>query len=195
MPKKEAAAKKEAGSKKGAAQEQDYDVIEGELCPFCNTKNLVLVDMKKDIPFFGTCFIFSMDCKSCNYHKSDIEREQEHESVKVTLDVSKEDDMKIRVVKSSTASIKIPHIGAIEAGPASNGYVTNVEGILNRMKVQVEQIRDNEEEEEESRKKAKNMVKKLTRIIWGQEPCRIILEDPSGNSTIISEKAIVEKMK
>jgi zinc finger protein len=174
--------------------EDETEVLEGELCPFCNTKNLVLLDIAKEIPFFGTCHIFTMDCKGCGYHKSDIEREQEHEPLRVTYDVSSEEDMKIRVVKSSTASIKIPHIGAIEAGPASNGYVTNIEGILNRMKVQVEQIRDNEEEDEEARKKAKSLVKKLIRIMWGQEPTKIILEDPSGNSAIISDKASVEKM-
>ena len=191
MAKKPAAS---SSSQQQSAPEDDYDMIEGELCPFCSTKNLILLDMKKEIPFFGTCFIFSMDCKNCGYHKSDIEREQEHDPIRYTIDISSEQDMKIRVVKSSTASIKLPHIGAIEAGPTSNGYVTNVEGVLNRMKVQIEQIRDNDEEEEDSRKKAKNLVKKLTRIMWGQEPCKFILEDPSGNSAIISEKAKSEKM-
>ena len=189
MPKKQ----KEAQQKEIPA-EDEYETLDGELCPFCNTKNLVLLDIKKEIPFFGTCFIFSMDCKNCNYHKSDIEREKEHEATRHTIDVTKEDDMKVRVVKSSTASIKISHIGSIEAGPASNGYVTNIEGILNRMKVQIEQVRDNEEEEEEVRKKAKNLVKKLTRIMWGQDSCKLTLEDPSGNSAIISDKAAVEKL-
>jgi len=113
-------------SKKKGGDDQDYDVIDGELCPFCNTKNLTLVDMKKEIPFFGSCFIFSMDCKNCGYHKSDLEREQDNEPMRFSIDISSEEDMKIRVVKSSMASIKIPHIGSIEAGPASNGYVTNI---------------------------------------------------------------------
>ena len=89
----------------------------------------------------------------------------------------------------------MPHIGDIQPGPTSNGYITNVEGILNRMAKQLEQIRDNEEEEEESRKKAKNMIKKIHRVVWGQEKQRLIIEDPTGNSAIISEKAIKEKLK
>jgi zinc finger protein len=185
---------KKPAQQKEVPLEDEYETLDGELCPFCHNKSLVLLDIKKEIPFFGTCYIFSMDCKSCNYHKSDIEREWEHDPLKSTLEITKEDDMKIRVVKSSTATIKISHIGSIEAGPASNGYVTNVEGILNRMKVQIEQVRDNEEEDEEVRKKAKNLVKKLTRIMWGQDTCRLTLEDPSGNSAIISEKAVVEKL-
>ena len=38
------------------------EVLDGEMCPFCHEKKLVLMDMKKDIPFFGTSYIFSMDC-------------------------------------------------------------------------------------------------------------------------------------
>ncbi len=171
------------------------EVLQGEMCPFCHEKKLVLMDMKKEIPFFGTAFIFSMDCSGCDYHKADIEAEIPREPSKYTIEISSEEDMKIRVVKSSNANIKIPHVGDIMSGPSSNGYVTNIEGVLNRMMKQLEIIRDNEEEEEESRKKAKNMIKKLHRVIWGQEKQKFILEDPTGNSAIISDKAVKEKLK
>ena len=176
-------------------QEPEQEVIAGELCPFCNEKKLVLMDMKKDIPFFGPSFIFSMDCSGCGYHKADIESETQKEPAKYTIEISSEEDMKVRVVKSSFATIKLPHIGDITPGPSSNGYVTNVEGILNRMVKQLEIIRDNDEEEEESRKKAKNMIKKIHRIVWGQEKQKLIIEDSTGNSAIISDKATKEKMK
>ncbi len=153
------------------------------------------MDTKKEIPYFGSCFLFSMDCSSCGYHKADIELEQQHDPCKYTLDIDSEKDMSIRVVKSSFATIKLPHIGDITPGASSNGYVTNVEGILQRMIKQTEQIRDNEEEDEENRKKAKNIIKKLHRVIWGQEKQKLIIEDPTGNSAIISEKAILEKLK
>ena len=171
------------------------EVIAGEQCPFCHEKTLVLMDIKKEIPYFGTCFLFSMDCSSCGYHKADIESEKDQEPSKYSIDIDNEKDMSVRIVKSSNATIKMPHIGDIQPGATSNGYITNVEGILNRMVKQLEHIRDNEEEEEESRKKAKNMVKKLHRVIWGQEKQKLIIEDPTGNSAIISEKAIKEKLK
>jgi len=171
------------------------EVLDGEMCPFCHEKKLVLMDMKKDIPFFGTSYIFSMDCSGCGYHKADIEADTPKEPCKYTIEISSEEDMKIRVVKSSSANVKIPHVGDIMSGPSSNGYVTNIEGILNRMLKQLEIIRDNEEEEEESRKKAKNMIKKLHRVIWGQERQKLSIEDPTGNSAIISDKAMKEKLK
>jgi zinc finger protein len=171
------------------------EVIAGEMCPFCHEKTLVLMDTKKEIPYFGTCLLFSMDCSNCGYHKADIETEKDQEPSRYSIEIDNEKDMSIRIVKSSNATIKMPHIGDIQPGPTSNGYITNVEGILNRMAKQLEQIRDNEEEEEESRKKAKNMIKKIHRVVWGQEKQRLIIEDPTGNSAIISEKAIKEKLK
>jgi zinc finger protein len=170
------------------------EVITGEPCAFCHQKTLTLMDSEMDVPFFGKCYLFSMDCSSCGYHKADVEAEEEHDPVRYTLEISDEKDMRIRVVKSANATVKIPHVGSIEPGDASNGYITNVEGVLNRIKKQIEVIRDDAEEEED-RKKAKNLLKKMTKIMWGQEKGKLIIEDPSGNSAIISDKAVKEKMK
>jgi zinc finger protein len=169
-------------------------IIKGELCPFCNKKTLTLMESEIDIPFFGKTFIFGMDCSSCNYHKADVESaEEDREPAKYTLDISSEEDMKIRIIKSSNATVKIPHIGTIEPGEAASGYITNVEGILQRMKKTIEVLRDDAEEEED-KKKAKNMLKKLLRVMWGQENLKMIIEDPTGNSAIISDKAVKSKL-
>jgi C4-type Zn-finger protein len=39
------------------------------------------------------------------------------------------------------------------------------------------------------------MIKKIHRIVWGQEKQKLIIEDSTGNSAIISDKAVKEKMK
>ncbi|HZX44374.1 MAG TPA: ZPR1 zinc finger domain-containing protein [Candidatus Nanoarchaeia archaeon] len=167
----------------------EMDVMEGETCPICQQKTLTLTDAEKEIPYFGKVYLYSMDCSNCNYHKADVESVEQHEPAKYTFEVTKEEDMKVRVVKSSEATIKIPHITTITPGPASSGYVTNIEGILSRVKKQVEVARDTAEDDED-RKKAKNLVKKLINIMWGRQPQKIIIEDPSGNSAIISDKAV-----
>lgn len=168
--------------------------LKGQVCPVCHEKTLTLAEDESEVPYFGRVFIFSMNCSNCKWKKSDIEAAEEKEPCKYTLDISSEDDMKIRVVKSSQATIKLLHVMNVEPGPASEGYVTNVEGILAKMKEAADIARDAEEEESD-KKKAKNLSKKLTRIMWGQEPAKLILEDPTGNSAIISEKAVKGKLK
>ena len=166
--------------------------MKGQPCPMCNKKTLTLMEHEREIPYFGMVYLFSMDCESCHYHKADVESAQKSDASKYVLEVNSEEDMNIRVVKSGEATVKIPRIMNIEPGPGSNGYVTNIEGILNRAKVMLEKVRDNAEDKSE-RKKAKNMVKKLQDIMWGRDSIKITIEDPSGNSAIISDKA--EKSK
>ena len=168
--------------------------LKNETCPVCHKKSLVLAEHDTEVPYFGKVFLFSMSCSNCKYHQSDVEGMEQHEPVKYSLDIDSEKDMKIRIVKSSQATIKIPHITTVTPGPASNGYITNVEGVLNRIKNSVETARD-QEEDEEVKKKAKNLLKKLLKVTWGQEKIKMIIEDPSGNSAIISEKAVKEKLK
>ena len=175
-------------------EEHGIETLEGETCPMCNNKTLTLMEMDRDIPFFGPVAIFSMDCNSCNYHKGDVEVMNEQEPAKYTLDIDSEEDMKIRIVKSSMGQVKIPHVGSIESGENANGYVTNVEGVLNRIKKQIEFLRDSSDDKADV-KKAKNLLKKLTKIMWGQEKAKLIIEDPTGNSAIISEKAVKAKIK
>ena len=139
-------------------------------------------------------FVFSMFCDSCKYKKADVEAAEQHEPSRYTLEVKTKEDLNARVIKSSEATVKIPYVGDITPGPASEGYVTNVQGILQRMKEQIEHIRDSEENEE-MKTKCKNMIKKIQRIEGNTEVIKLIIEDPTGNSAIISDNAKKEKLK
>lgn len=172
-------------------QEEEF---EQQLCPLCNEKTLILTEREVEVPYFGKVFLFSMTCTNCKYHKADVEALEQKEPVKYEFEISSEEDMKVRVVKSSEATVKLPHLATITPGPASQGYVTNIEGILNRVKYQIESAKEMEEDEED-KKKAKNLLKKLLDITWGKEKQKIIIEDPSGNSAIISDKAIKSQLK
>ena len=170
------------------------ETMSGQPCPLCYKKTLTLTEEETEVPYFGKVFVFSMTCSNCKYHKSDLEAAEKKEPCKYTFEISNEKDMKVRVVKSAEATVKIPHITTITPGPASQGFVTNIEGILNRIKYQIETARDTAEDNED-KKKAKNLLKKLLKITWGQEKQKIIIEDPSGNSAIISDKAEKSSLK
>ncbi len=163
--------------------------LEKQECPMCKQKSLSLSEEEREIPYFGKVYIFSMTCSNCKYHMADVESAEKKEPCKLSLEINSEEDMKIRVVKSSTATVKIPRILTIEPGPASQGYVTNIEGLLNRAKHAIEMAKDNAEDKTEQ-KKAKNLLKKIQKIKWGQESIIISIDDPNGNSAIISERAV-----
>ena len=173
--------------------ESKVDKLEGQACPVCRKDTLTLTEQETEVPYFGRLYVFSMHCSNCQYRKADVEAEEQKDPVRWSVDIDSDKDLNIRIIKSSEATVKIPRITAIEPGPASEGYITNVEGLLEKVKEQVEAVRDSEDDPD-AKQKAKNLVKKITRILWGKEKTKIIIEDPSGNSAIISEKAVKSKL-
>jgi zinc finger protein len=178
------------------------DVIEGELCPFCQNKTLTLTEDEVDVPFFGKCYVFSMSCTSCKYNKADIESEETREPTKHEFVVQGDDDLKVRVIRSSEGLITIGKFGSIEPGENAEGFISNIEGVLARFKKVVEgqklgpaELEEASEEEVANHEKARDLVKKLNRILMGSDKITISIEDPTGNSAIISEKTKITALK
>ena len=168
--------------------------LKDQKCPICGKDKLTLTEEDYDIPHFGKCFLMTMHCDSCHYHTSDVESEENKGPIKITFEVEKEEDMRVRVIKSSEAAVKIPQMHmSMEPGTASTGFLSNIEGLLNRFKKIIESERDNAEDQS-VRKKAKNLLKKLWKVEIGEEKLKIIIEDPSGNSAIVSDRAETKKL-
>lgn len=171
------------------------DKIEHEMCPFCRTENLTLTEDEIEIPYFGKTYIFSMSCSNCKYSKSDVEAEESKEPCRIAFTVEGEEDLKVRVVKSSEATVLVPQMRmSMTPGPSSIGFISNVEGLIDKFKVIIEQERDSTDEDD-VRAKAKSLLRKIWKVKCGDVPLKIVIEDPSGNSAIISEKAEVKKLK
>ena len=170
------------------------DKLEGQTCPMCGKKTLTLIEAEQEVPYFGKAYLFSMTCSSCNYKKADLEAAEHKEPSKYTIQVDSEKDMNIKIVKSAAATVRLPHVITIEPGPAANGYITNIEGLLTKIKDVIQKAGEAEEDPGDA-KKARKLVKKINRVMWGSEKQKIIIEDPSGNSAILSDKAVKSKLK
>ena len=172
------------------------DELSGETCPLCLKRTLTLRESEQEVPYFGVMFVFSMTCTDpeCGYSLSDVEFENEQEACRYDFEVSSEADLNARVIKGSAATVRVGRIATIEPGAAPDGYVSTVEGVLVRLQDVLEQVRDTEDDADQ-RKRAKNQLKKLLKILSGHESVTITILDPTGNSAIIHEKAERKKFK
>lgn len=171
------------------------DKVENERCPMCMEKKLTLIEDESDIPHFGKLFLFSMECKGCGFNKSDVECAEEKEPIRITFTVQNKKDLDVRLVKSSEASIKIPQLKlSMDPGPDAIGFVSNIEGLIQKFKKTLEDERDLAEDDD-AKKTAKNLLKKLWNVECGDLELKIVIEDPSGNSAIVSDKAVKEPLK
>lgn len=169
------------------------EVIEKQECPVCKEKTMQLIQEEREVPHFGKCYLMSMNCTKCLYHSSDIEVEKKDNSKKYEFTVEKKEDLNVKVIKSGEATIKIPQLRmSVTPGASSIGYISNIEGVLRRFKKIIEDQRDTAEDPE-TKKTAKNLLKKFWKVECGELALKIVIEDPSGNSAIISNKTVVNK--
>ena len=110
------------------------------------------------------------------------------EPVRYVYRTATSDDLAVRVMRSMSASIEIPELGVrIDPGPTCQGFVSNIEGILDRIIHAIgSAIIDGDAEE---RERGRLLLEKIARIKIGELPVTVILEDPLGNSAIVSDNA------
>lgn len=108
--------------------------------------------------------------------------------VRYEMPVRTREDLDVRVVRSMTGVIEIPELGVrIDPGPACEGFVSNIEGVLDRVAQAVKiAIKDGDETE---KKNGTVLLESIACIRAGEIPITLILQDPMGNSMIVSDKA------
>jgi zinc finger protein len=156
-------------------------------CPNCNIE-IEHIYQTENIPYFSDILIISAICDSCGYKYVDTQLLRANEPVRYEVAVVTEEDLRIRVVRSMSASLEIPELGVrIDPGPACHGFVSNVEGVLDRVGQIVEGALLWGEDEE--RENARILLEKIEGVKCGAIPITLILEDRCGNSAIIADKA------
>jgi zinc finger protein len=159
-------------------------------CPCCSTE-IEYLYKTENIPYFSDILIISAICPACGYKFVDTQLLKHGEPARHTLAVVSEDDLAVRVVRSMSASIEIPELGVrIDPGPQCQGFVSNVEGVLDRIEQVVKGalVWGTDVEKEN----AAAILADIVRVKAGTFPITLILEDPNGNSGIESERTIKE---
>jgi zinc finger protein len=156
-------------------------------CPNCNTE-IEFIYQTENIPYFSDILIISAICSSCGYKYVDTQLLKHGEPSQYTVTIESEEDLAIRVVRSMSASLEIPELGVrIDPGPVCQGFISNVEGVLERIGTVVQgAFRWGTEVEKEN---AAVLLANIARVKAGTFPITLILEDPSGNSALIADKA------
>lgn len=146
-----------------------------------------------NIPYFGDILEVSLFCQ-CGFKFVDTIILSQKEPLRHQKRVCSEGDLWARVVRSTSGTIRIPEWGVeIEPGPASEAYITNVEGVIERLQGVVGMARRWSETDEE-REKADALLCTMREARDGCPDFTFIIEDPQGNSAVIGEGVEVTKL-
>ncbi|MGP8330500.1 MAG: ZPR1 zinc finger domain-containing protein [Methanosarcinaceae archaeon] len=158
-------------------------------CPLCHD-DLVIKWKSDNIPFFGEVMYITALCE-CSFRFADTIILTQRKPVRYEMMIDTVDDLNARVIRSTSGTIRIPELGIdVEPGTASESYVTNIEGVLDRIQNVVVMASKWVKDDEEKHALSLEILKKLNKAKLGKQKLNIIIEDPLGNSAIISNKAV-----
>ncbi len=159
-------------------------------CPCCNT-DIEYLYKTENIPFFSEILIISAICPASGSKFVDTQLLKHDPPARYTVTKGTLEDLSIRVIRSMSASIEIRELGVrIDAGPVSQGFVSYVEGVLDRIEQVVKGAVSWGTDVEKVNAAA--LLADIIRVKAGTFPITLILEDPDGNSGIESERATKE---
>ncbi len=167
-------------------------------CPSCDAAQLEYSMITLDIPYFGELVQTTLLCKKCEYKHNDVMIADLGGPMRHEMIVDSEKDMSVKVVRSASGTVSVPELGMkVEPGVASDGYISNVEGVLSRFRDAVEmaiRFAKGKPDEEGSQKKGQEVLDAIQLVIDGKMKITLIVEDPFGKSAIISDKTSTRKL-
>lgn len=161
-------------------------------CPICGRELRLFVNTY-EVPFFDKILLTSISCE-CGFKHADSIVLGEKEPSRYTIK-AKRSNLFTKVIRSTSGTIRIPELGvSIEPGPASQAFITNLEGVLRRVEEIVRTAMKWNENDEEKVKKCEWILERIQNVIEGDGELTIVLEDPFGNSLILSEESFKERL-
>ncbi|MHB8101633.1 MAG: ZPR1 zinc finger domain-containing protein [Methanosarcina sp.] len=162
-------------------------------CPLCHN-DLVMTWQRDEIPYFGEIMYISAKCQ-CSFRFADTMLLSSKEPMRYELLVETQEDLNARVIRSTSGTIRIPEMGiTIEPGAVSESYITNVEGVMQRVQSVLMTASGWVQEDEEKFARSKELLCMLEEVLESKNKITVIIEDPLGNSAIISKKVIATKL-
>jgi zinc finger protein len=146
---------------------------------------MALTQTEYEVEEFGPVLLQVATCKNCAYKRTDITTLSTREPIVLTAKINSLDDLNIRVIKSGTATISIPEFRAtITPGPYSEGYISNVEGVLGKIEDALTFMLGSANRK--TLQKGNVILNKMRAAREKKPNFTFVVKDPLGNSALIS---------
>ena len=130
-----------------------------------------------------------MLCDSCGWKHTDFIPAEGSKPGGWSLDVRTPEHLRARVVRSSSCAVRLVELD-LEASPGngSSGYISNIEGVVNRFEDVIRMLRT-QAEDEGVLEQCAHLLRELSRVGEGEGTVELLLLDPMGHSQIMHDDA------
>ncbi|XP_060016418.1 zinc finger protein ZPR1 isoform X2 [Lagenorhynchus albirostris] len=166
-------------------EEQQPTEIES-LCMNCYRNGMTRL-LLTEIPFFREIIVSSFSCEHCGWNNTEIQSAGriQDQGVRYTLTVRAQEDMNREVVKTDSATTRIPELDFEIPAFSQKGALTTVEGLISRAVSGLELDQPSRRANEEATaERIDEFIVKLKELKQVASPFTLIIDDPSGNSFV-----------
>lgn len=154
-------------------------------CMQCG-KSASLIQVPDDIPLFGEILLQTILCTHCGFKWSDVMSLEFGKPLGYEAHITSEADLSTKIVRNSNGTVEIPELGVLlEPGPFAEGFITNIEGLLERVDEALSMLSRSEDGDQAHA--AKERKKELLACRAGKKPFTVKVLDPFGGSALIGK--------
>ncbi|KAH9537832.1 hypothetical protein CY35_16G072800 [Sphagnum magellanicum] len=142
-----------------------------------------------NIPYFREVIVMASSCDTCGYRNSELKPGGSipEKGKKITLHVTKVEDLNRDVIKSDTASVAVAELDLELSAGTLGGLVTTVEGLMTNISQSLQRVQGfsiGDSAEPWKRKKWQEFDEHLQKLLRVEEPWTLELDDALANSFI-----------
>ena len=160
-------------------------------CIVCGfDEGLSMLAHTEEIAYFGEHTQVTLTCPGCGWRQTDFIPAEAREGSCQTYCIDSIDDLQVRVIRGSACTVRLLELDLeVKPGSHSSGYVSNIEGVLNRFQDVIDMV--GREAATEGNKQAIAELAGLTQAMMeireGERQVTLELLDPHGHSMILTE--------
>ncbi|GER57387.1 ZPR1 zinc-finger domain protein [Striga asiatica] len=142
-----------------------------------------------DIPYFQEVIVMASSCDACGYRNSEVKPGGRipDKGKKIIVHVKNVKDLSRDVIKSDTASVKVPELDLELASGTLGGLVTTVEGLISKISESLERVHGftfGDSLDDSRKSKWKDFRSKLDKLKNLDDPWTLVIDDALSNSFV-----------
>ena len=167
-------------------------------CVICGYDGgLSMLAHTEEIAYFGEHTQVTLTCPGCGWRQTDFIPAEAREGSCQTYRIDSVEDLQVRVIRGSACTVRLLELDLeVRPGSHSTGYVSNIEGVLNRFQDVIDMVgrQAATEANEGASAELAQLTQSMVEIREGQREATLELLDPHGHSMILTENVQVRPL-
>ncbi len=160
-------------------------------CVICGFDGgLSMLAHTEEIAYFGEHTQVTLTCPSCGWRQTDFIPAEAREGSCQSYHIDSSDDLQIRIIRGSACTVRLIELDLeVRPGSHSTGYVSNIEGVLNRFQEVIDMVarQAGAEDNQDAISELASLTEAMLEIRQGQRGVTLEFLDPHGHSLILAD--------